>query len=145
VKLKAFMIMALLAWQSIVIAEEIETRFGNLATNDHNFLLFEGKLVKPEIQGNNSLSFLKVFKIGNADVVLVQNNGGTGCPALFHLVIVSSVGIQQSPEFGSCSDLVEYKQTGSVLSLSMPKMRGKGKTKYIFENGVLKENGKIVK
>ena len=137
--------VVLLSWQHIAAADEIETRYGNLATNDDNFLMFEEKIVKPEIQGNNSLSFLKVFKIGEADVVLVQNNGGSACPALFHFVIVTSTSVKQTPEFGSCSPVVEFKKNGSKLLVSMPKMRGKGRVQYLFEDGVLKENGKIIK
>ena len=145
-KFKALLTVILLAWHSIATAQEVATRYGKFTTDVESLLMFKGKVVKPEIQGNNYLSFPEVFKIGDSDVVLVQDHGGTACPALFHLVTITPAGIKQSPKFGSCSDIVEYKRTGSKISVSMPDMRlGRGKVQYVFKDGVLKENGKVIK
>ena len=127
------------------LADEMATRYGKLSTNEDNFLLIDGMQIKPDIQGNNSLSLLSLFRIDGADVVLVQNNGGTACPALFLFVTVAPSGVSQSASFGTCSDDIRTTQDGNKLTVSMPKTSGKGSTKYEFHRGVVMENGKLVK
>lgn len=120
------------------------TRYGKLSIDEESALLFNGKIVEPRIQGNNGLSFEEIFKIGNTDVVLIQNIGGTACPALFTLVTVSISGLSQTPDFGTCSDLAESTTNGKSITITMPKIRGKGMAKYVFTGGKLTENGKPV-
>lgn len=144
-KYKAYLASTLFIFTSITSAGDVLTRYGKLSTNEDNILIFNGKVVKPEIQGNNSLSFPVVFKIGNTDVVLVQNNGGSACPALFNLLSITQSGTKKTPEFGTCSDLISHKQTASRITITMPKMRGRGKAIFDYENGVLTENGKPAK
>lgn len=125
-----------------------DTKFGKLSiglVDDQQVLFFKGKQVNPKIEGNSSLSFEKSFRIADSEVVLLQNTGGTACPALFTLVTVTSQGISQSPEFGTCSDLIKSTQSGDKLIFSMPSMQRRGKTNYVFENGKLTENGKPLK
>lgn len=43
--------------------DTITTRFGSLTINDENILLFEGQVLEPIIQGNNSLSVLGTYRL----------------------------------------------------------------------------------
>jgi hypothetical protein len=137
--------------------DELSTRHGKLSTSTDNVLLFNGKPVKPEVQGNNSLSFVEKFQLGNTDVVLVQDNGGSACPAQYHFVTVAASGIRVSPSFGSCSDLAEVSRKGDQILVSMPGFVGPFESKaaqakaarrkhvFVYANGVVTENGKPIK
>src|SRR6266508_3830563 len=70
----------------------VSTRFGALTVNDAGVLLFKGAPFKPTIEANNSLDLSKTCEIGAADVVLVTDNGGTACPALYYFVTVTKSG-----------------------------------------------------
>lgn len=69
-------------------------------------MLFKGKPVAPAIEGNSSLSIVANYEIGQSDVLLLQNTGGTACPALFQLRHRERRGLRATPEFGSCSDII---------------------------------------
>lgn len=137
---------------SSALAENIPTRFGPLKINDENILLFKNRPLKPEVQGNNSLSVVGIYQLGNSDVVLVQDNGGTACPAQFYFVTVSTSGAKATSAFGTCSDTIEAKQTADSISVTMPGLMGpfeskaaqkkaaKEKHVYVFKDGVLNEN-----
>ena len=71
-------------------AQEASTRFGSLTVGEDKILMFKGHKLHPEIEGNNSLDLGKPFSIGATDVVLVTDNGGTACPALYYFITVSS-------------------------------------------------------
>lgn len=113
-------------------------------TNDMQ-LLFKGKLLR--VGDGFSLSIEKTFSTADTDIALVMNNsGGTACPVQYFFVSVSSNGVaKMSPEFGTCSDLAKPVQKGAVIIVTMPKMRGKGSAKYVFENGVVKEGSRPIK
>lgn len=148
-------------------AEKIKTRFGELSVvnrlvDDGDAILrLNGKPVQPTVEGNNGLSFIKVFQIGATDVALIQDNGGTGCPALYYFVTLSAAGTRVSPQFGSCSDLVDTKLNGQQIQVTMPgfltavqeadmtraqrnKVWAQKKT-FTYRNGTVYENGKPVK
>lgn len=138
-------------------AEDIPTRFGSLKVNDENILLYKNRPLNPEIQGNNSLSVIGIYQFENSDAVLIQNNGGTACPALLHFVSISKSGAKATSEFGTCSDIIEAKQVADSIFVTMPGFTGPFESKaaqrkaarekhvYIFKGGVLSENGKPVK
>lgn len=94
-----------------------------------------------------SLSLEQKYIVGNRDIVLVMNNsGGTACPVQYFFVSISPQGIAKlSPEFGTCSDLPKLAQKGLKISIAMPKMTGRGDTKYVYENEIIFENGKAIK
>src|ERR1041384_1392216 len=102
----------------------ITTRFGALTVNDAGLLLFKGTPVQPTVEANNSLDLSKPFEIGAADVVLVTDNGGTACPALYYFVTVTNSGAKVTPSFGTCSDLAKVKRVGNSISISMPGYQG---------------------
>jgi hypothetical protein len=100
------------------------TRYGILSTNDSNALTFRGKEVSPKTVGNNSLSILDSFKFGDSDVVLVRDDGGDACPAMYYFATVTAAGVSMSGRFGSCSDLAVVKQCGNSLLVTMPDYTG---------------------
>lgn len=150
--------LALIAVLSFVtsssFAEDIPTRFGALEINDENMLLYKKLPLNPEIQGNNGLSVLGTYQFGNSDVILIQDNGGVACPAQLYFVTVSASDVKATSDFGTCSDLMNIKQTTDSISITMPGFMGpfeseaaqskaaKKKHVYVFKGGVLTENGK---
>jgi len=104
--------------------EDIPVRFGSLKINHENVLLYNNHSLAPEIRGDRSLSVVSTYILGNSDVVLIQNNGGSACPALFHFVTVSNSGVKATSEFGTCTDLIDVKQKGSSIFVTMPGFRG---------------------
>ena len=135
----------------------IQTRFGALTVNDAGVLLFKGAPLQPTIEANNSLDLGEAYQIGSSDIVLVTDNGGTACPALYYFVTVTKSGAKPTPAFGSCSDLLKIKRTGDSISVSMPGYAGPSEPKraqtraarerhvFIYRTGVVTENGKPVK
>jgi hypothetical protein len=109
------------------------TPYGELTVNENLELLFKGRPVsvrvgdsKGYITGNSSLTFQQQFTMGDKRVVLVQDNGGTACPAQFYLVTIGPKGVLTSPGFGSCSDLIKVSQKGDVVTIAMSDYMGPG-------------------
>ena len=139
-------------------SQSVSTRFGGLSVNEDKILLFKGQPLVPTIEGNNSLYLGTVMRIGATDVVVVTNNGGSGCPAVFYFVTVTQSGAKATPAFGTCSDLAAVKRKGVSISVTMPGFVGpsvesksaqrraaKERHVFIYRAGVVTENGKPVK
>jgi hypothetical protein len=136
---------------------EVNTRFGVLSVNDDKMLLFKGQPLSPPIEGNNSLDLGTVILVGATDVVLVTNNGGTACPALFYFVTITRSGAKGTRPFGTCSEFADVKRRGDSISVTMPGFLGpfepraaqrraaKERHVFIYRAGVVTENGKPVK
>ncbi len=150
---KSVVLLFLLSFTSVsVFAENIPTRFGQLEIQDRTTLLYQGLPLTPEIQGNVSLSVEGVYQIGNRDIVLIQDNGGTACPALLYVVSLSQNGVEATAAFGSCSDLIETEQVADSIYISMPGFVGRFEPEdaqlkaaeeihvFIFKDGVLTES-----
>ena len=152
-----FLATAALLFSATTMAEDIPTRFGSLKINSEGMLLFKNRPFNPEIQGNNSLSVIGTYQVDNRDLVLIQDNGGTACPALLHFVSVSASGAKSTAAFGSCSDLITVENNYNSISVTMPGFVGpleskaaqrkasKEKHVYVFNGAVLTENGKQIK
>lgn len=155
-----FSITLLLLAGASALAQEtnaITTRFGALTVSDAGVLLFKGTPVQPTIEANNSLDLSQPYQIGASDVVLITDNGGTSCPALYYFVTATKSGAKVTPSFGTCSDLIKIKRTGDSISVSMPGYQGPSESKraqlraarerhvFIYHAGVVTENGKPVK
>ncbi len=140
--------------------KKLKTRFGVVSVReDDNLLLFKGKPVAPAIEGNSSLAIVANYEIGQTDVLLLQDNGGTACPALFRFITVSAAGLRTTPEFGSCSDIIypSMDSKTSTVTVTMNGFMGPAnseadknkaymtKTVFRFANGQMTENGKLVK
>lgn len=140
--------------------KKLKTRFGVVSVREEgNLLLFKGKPVVPAIEGNSSLSIVAHYETGQNDMLLLQDTGGTACPALFRFITVSAAGLRTTPEFGSCSDIIypTFDSKTGIIAVAMNGFRGpfepeteKQKaymTKTIFRifNGRVTENRKLVK
>ena len=91
-------------------------------------------------------------------MVLVQNEGGSACLALFRFLTITGSGIRVSPEFGTCTDIIypTVDDKGAV-NVAMPDFSGpfepaskqplaRLSTKvFRYLSGQLFENGKVVK
>lgn len=126
--------------------KQAATRYGQLSIvgemNDMS-ITFGGRTLR---KGDGlSLSFLERRAVGTNDVILVMNNsGGTACPAQYFFVTVkSATDVQLSPEFGTCSDLIDVSQNGDQINVSMPEASGK-RIQYAYAAGAVTENGKPV-
>jgi hypothetical protein len=128
----------------------VKTRHGTVSVRaqDH-VLLFRGKPVVPVIEGNSGMSIVASYEQGQAAVLLMQNTGGSACPAVFRVLTVAAGGVRMTPEFGTCSDIIYPSfdaKTG--LKISMVRM-GEGplaKTVYQWSpDGRLTENGQPVR
>lgn len=88
-----------------------------------------------------SLSFEQTFHLAEADVILVmQNSGGTACPAQFFFVVVTDTGkAEVTSEFGTCSDLFKAEMVGQNIILTMPDMQSGMDVNYTFENGIVSD------
>ena len=95
-----------------------------LAVDSDRSLTFRGRKLRPSIDGNNSLGLNNPIRIGNTDVVVVVDNGGTACPAMYYFVTVSKAGARASKSFGTCSDLANVEQVGNSVRVSMPGFLG---------------------
>lgn len=140
--------------------KKFKTRFGVVSVREEgNLLLFKGKPVAPAIEGNNSLSIVAHYEMGQSDVLLLQDNGGTACPALFRFVTVNAAGLRATPEFGSCSDIIYPSMDIKTATITITTNGFMGpfepeaekrkaymtKRAFRFANGQVMENGKLVK
>ena len=124
----------------------IPTRFGELKTNADRLLQFKDKVLAPELAVLSNAYVLSTYKLDGADVVFISQAAGNACPGQFVFVTVSKEGAKATPTFGTCyDDEVKPTMVGQSIAFSMKKMGGKGSSRYIYERGVVFENGKPVK
>ena len=57
------------------------------------------------VQGNAALQIVAHFELEGQDIVLLQDTGGTACPALYRFATLTPQGIAVTREFGTCSAL----------------------------------------
>lgn len=58
------------------------------------------------VLGNNALRVVAHFEQeGQQDIALLENTGGTSCPALYRFATLTPRGITVTPEFGTCTDI----------------------------------------
>lgn len=82
------------------------------------------------VQGNSRLDIVAHFELEGQDIVLLQDTGGTACPALFRFATLTGQGITVTPEFGTCSDIATVAMNsvtldpGPELVVSMTGYRG---------------------
>ena len=112
--------------------KSVKTRFGTLAIDPNNpRLLLNGKPVLPSVEGNSSLGIVASYELGNADVVLVQNTGGTSCPALYTFITVTKTSQRATSEFGTCSDII-YPTSNVNNSVTLAMVGNKARKKVVF-------------
>jgi hypothetical protein len=159
--IKQLVLIATIAFvTSSALAENIPTRFGMLEIREDNVLLYENRPLNPQIQGSNRLRTVGTYQIGNSDIVLIENIGGTACPSQFHFVIVSASGVKATSPFGTCNDNINVNQVGDSILVTMTGYMGlmglnesradqrkalNKKHVYVFKGETITENGKLVK
>jgi hypothetical protein len=133
------------------LAQQVQSRFGALSVGDDTVLRFRGRRLQPSIKGGYSLNLGRPFRVGESDVVLVTNNGGTACPYLYYFVTLSESGAQATHSFGTCNAVISVKQQGESITLAMHGYRGPFEPEeernkavrethtFVFHDGVVKE------
>lgn len=136
--------------------DSMVTPLGKLKISEDKVLLLDGKPIKPRVQGNVLLDVSKQFSFRKNQAFLIEDIGGTACPAVYRWIIVSSQGYVVSPSFGTCSDLIETSVDGEKLLAVMPGFVGpfepvskhkkavKQKFTYLYDGKLLTENGNPV-
>jgi hypothetical protein len=141
---------------SAALAGEIATRYGGLKVGGRfqNEISFKGRRL---VQADNGLSEVRTFKVGGKDVVLLQETGGSACPALYYFVTVSPSGARATRAFGTCAEQISVSQKGDRILVSMPGHLGpfepagarekaaKEKHVFTYRAGMVSESGKPVK
>jgi hypothetical protein len=91
-------------------------------------------------------SFKNKYSFSDRDVILV-NDGTSATCAMYFFVTVESKPTETAsltPTFGTCDDGPKVTQNGNKIILIMKDMKGKNK-KFVYENGVVTNNGVRVK
>ncbi len=136
--------------------QAMDTRRGTVAIGDEGTLRWRwrwrGRPVPSAVQANKSLSLVARHEVGRTDVLLLQNNGGSACPARYRFITVSASGIAASPEFGTCSDLIyptadERGVTVVLPAFARPGQRAAPRRRVVYrwENGRVMENGRVLR
>ena len=147
-KLNTLLIPSLLAITALAAQAQpdsvtIQTRYGILKTSADGDLQFKGKTLTPSVSLVSQAYVIKVFKLSSADVVLVSRAAGNACPGQYAYITVTAEGAKATPTFGTCyDDEIKPDMVGESIAFSMKGLRGKGSTRYIYERGIVFENGK---
>lgn len=148
--LRVCLIAALMigAYYGSAVAEPvtINTRFGSIKNNSDDLLEFKGKLLKPDVAVVSSAYVVATFKLASSDVVLVSQAAGNACPGQYVYVTIDADAAKVSPTFGTCYDeQIKPVQVGESVAFAMKKVKGKGSVRYIYERGIVFEDGKPLK
>ena len=147
---KHFVAVAFIAAMSICHAQSdqvrIPTKFGEMRTNENGDLQFKGKTIAPTVNLPSSAYVIATYKLPASDVVLVSQPAGNACPGQYAYITVSPEAARATPTFGTCYDEdVKPVLNGESLSFTMRNVGSKGSSKYVYEKGIVTENGKPVK
>jgi hypothetical protein len=150
--MKKILALALMAISSMAFAKDV-TKFplGEVAIKDTTVEVTTAKGKTPVTVDDSNMSVTVKNQFTNAakdkSLVLLQlSSGGNGCPATYMVVEVNASGaVKQTEEFGTCSDIPTINYANNVLTMRMPQMNDIRKVTFKYENGVLTENGKVVK
>ena len=135
----------------------VHTRFGVVAVDKNATLTVNGEPVKPTVQGNSSLTLEKVFQLNDRDLVLVQDDGGQACPALYYIVILRRMNATTFGSFGTCAEYISAEQNGQSITMKLPGYSGpfEGQSSrakssrtietFVYANGRMTEDGKSVR
>ncbi len=134
-----------------VQAESLRTRYGTVSVGSDHSLLLDGKPTDPKFAGNMGVSLIEKFAVGDSDVVLIQDIGGSSCPATYHLLELTKAGSKMTSGFGTCNDETTQLLSGSKVVVSMSGFTGpheaaatrelaaRRKHSYSYEDGVVTE------
>lgn len=141
-KIILFVIAIMLSVSSIA-ATVAQTRYLKLTITDNNVLLVNDKQFSKNVEGEGNLSFINTYQLENTDVTIIQDTGGTACPALFYMVVTNKSSAVVSPKFGTCTDLITVINSPNDITVTMKK--GKKKLLYNYKDGVFTFEGKVFK
>jgi hypothetical protein len=137
--------------------EEIRTRFGIVGFDDNGQLRFRGHLVQPGIQTSRTLDLSGVYRLADRDVVMVTAIDGIACPYRYYFVSVNKEGAKVSDEVGTCAKADDIQSDRHSVTMIMQGFLGpfepeekrrkafKEKHSIVFRNGVVTDNGNVVK
>ena len=74
------------------------------------------------VQGNAALHVVAHFEQEGQDIFLLQDSGGTACPALYRFATLTPQGITITRDFGTCSDLATVKVEDSSNGTQEPRL-----------------------
>lgn len=74
------------------------------------------------VQGNAALHVVAHFEQEGQDIVLLQDSGGTACPALYRFATLTPQGITVTREFGTCSDLAAVTLEDTSNGMKEPRL-----------------------
>jgi hypothetical protein len=138
---------------TIAPQDSMATRFGELEIDKSGILLFNRTPISPRIQANSRLGIGKPFQIGEADVALITDEGGTACPVQYYFVTVTNSGARATKAFGTCNELTSTQRKAGTITVTMrgylgpferPAQRRRASEQrhtFVFENGVVTESG----
>ena len=121
---------------STAMSDVLVTRFGVLE-EVYGRLWFNGSPVKPYVESNSNFNFNLLIRTQgkkSVDIALIQNNGGTACPALYQVATINESGVRMSSEFGTCSDLINFAKNGDELVFGLPRYDRLGVQRYYYYN-----------
>lgn len=118
------LIPALAAGSAALAADSFSTRHGTLTVDARNELRFRGRALEPRVAEANGLDFVRRFRRGASDVVLLRTRGGTACPFRYRLVTVQSSGATASEAFGTCAEMKSARANGAGIVVEMTDYRG---------------------
>jgi hypothetical protein len=133
-------------------AYRVATRFGELSVRRDEVLRFNEQPLEPLLKGNDGLYVGNPFVIGESDVVLLTNVGGTACPRLYWFVSVTRSGARATPSFGTCSAALTVTRAGDTIRVTMRGYRGPFEPEaerrkaaaqahvFVFHDGVVTED-----
>lgn len=111
-------------WPASPSLMQLVTPYGKLYISPSDYV-YESTLrldfadLDPEIKG--MLNITHAFKMPKAQAALVSiNRGDNACPVMYRWVVLRADSYKVSPEFGSCSNLIEVSAQGGQLTLRTP-------------------------
>ncbi|MEG1360779.1 MAG: SH3 domain-containing protein [Clostridia bacterium] len=142
-KLCGLVWLGLVASQVHAYETYLKTKFGTLSVDENRLLHFNGKPVMPAVMGNSGLSVGPAFDVDGKVLVISKNIGGTACPELLNVITVDAGKAVSSPTFGTCSEFSKIQVLNKSLVIEMDSNH-EGVHKYVYADGVLTDNGKVV-
>ena len=116
------LVSSALAQNSQLLATK--TRFGTLTLDDRDELTFNGRPLEPPIRVNSGMDLGTPFHMGEADVVLVIDYGGTACPVQYYFVKATKSEAKATPAFGTCDEETSVQRSGDSIQVTMHGYRG---------------------
>lgn len=136
---------------SLALAQDpkpITTRFGQITYNKDGVLVFEGKIIRPQVvYDSTALGWPTAkFQLQSSDVILLQQPAGNSCPGNFVYVVASAHSAVSTKNFGTCyDDNTEPVQEGQTIKFLMPNLNRKGASMFTYKDGIVRKSAASAK